>query len=116
MKLTITAQTTQEVEIAIPSYTKCNGEFFAVLSEKTVIKLYAYRSSKSYIISRNPTVNDAYGKGHEIIAKETFFDEYQRIVDDIHEDFENARFLAKDESEYVGENYSSDEEEGMSHE
>lgn len=114
MKLTITSTTTQELEIAIPSYTKCNGDFFAVLSEKTVIKLCIYKPGKSYIISRNANVNDAYGKGYEIIAKETFFDAYQTAVDDIHEDMENAIFLAKDASEYVGENYESNEEEGMS--
>lgn len=114
MKLKITTTTTQELEIAIPSYTKRDGEFFAVLSEKTVIKLYAYPSNKSYIISRSSTVNDAYIKGYEIITKETFFDEYQKMVDDIYEDMENAIFLAKDESEYVGENYESNEEEGMS--
>ena len=113
MKLEITTTKTEQLEIAIPSYTKQNGDYYAVLSEKTVIKLTVCRPLKSYIISHNTTVQNAYGANYEIITKETFFDEYKKTVDDIHEDMENAIFLAKAESEYIGENYESNEEEGQ---
>lgn len=104
MKITVKTTQTKDVIIGIPSFTIVNGDYFAVLTPNKVIKVWHSDNINSTIITNNNEPKDAYSGSYEIITREQFFTEYERVIDHLYDDMENAKFIAKDESEYEGVN------------
>ena len=104
MKITIKTTQTRDVIIGIPSFTILNGDYFAVLTPKKVIKVWHSGSINSTIITDNSEPKEAYNGNYELITSEQFFAQYEKVINHLFDDMENAKFISKDESEYEGVN------------
>lgn len=104
MRITVKTTQTTDVIIGIPSFTIVNGDYFAVLTPNKVIKVWHSDNINSTIITTNNEPKDAYSGSYEIITREQFFTEYEKVIDHLYDDMENAKFIDKDESEYEGVN------------
>jgi hypothetical protein len=106
MKITTTqTQTeTKEIEITFPSFTKVktpvSTAFYCIKSENEIFRVEQYDGTQIATISNYSNKFEAFKDGFEFIDKDTFFENYNKIVAQMWEDMEQleASFV-EDETE-----------------
>jgi len=124
MKIQVKETTFKEVDVTFPHYRKSENEnvYVAIFSELNAIKVGYYKNSNDINILPVSAETAIYVTETECTQKE-FIQHYENAVCKVNEDFDNlmSGFALEEDSKYdaLGElkdNYTSNEEEGMSHE
>ncbi len=108
MKITTTQTKTEtvtvEMEITFPSFTKVKSPvstaFYCIKSENEIFRVEQYNAGNIATISNYSNKFEAFKEGFEFIDKDTFFENYNKIVAQMWEDMEQleASFV-EDETE-----------------
>jgi len=94
MKITTTTQRTETVEIEInfPAFTKVvsplSTAFYCIKSENEIFRVEQYAGTQIATISNYSNTFEAFKNGFEFIDKDTFFENYNKIVAQMWEDME----------------------------
>jgi hypothetical protein len=107
MKITTTqTQTeTKEIEINFPSFTKVvsplSTAYYCIKNEHEVLRVEQFLSTKIATVSHYSNFSDALINGFEFIDKDTFFENYNKIVAQMWEDMEQleASFVEDETNE-----------------
>jgi len=83
MKLKIATSTETEIEIPVPCFSKCNTDWYALLSDNVAINLYVTKDYAMVVNSSLETVIERAAKSwlnNERITEEDFFKKYNEVI------------------------------------
>lgn len=96
----ITTHTTKEISIEFPAFTKrIDGsieEYYCIQSERHITSFTKYNKTCSYSISKSSSQYQALREGFIFIDKKEYLDNYQDLVDLLHDDMELLKLDLED--------------------